>query len=720
MSTVDTTFGVNGLASLNLPGNQRFLHSCTDASNNTLATGFIDISGDNTNWNTLIARFKPTGVLDTTFNGTGYVEVNIPMIRPAGWGGTLSNPNDYGMTIAVDNSGNILVFGFQSYGYGQVFVLRYLPNGTPDTSFANFSRIELQPTAGRWYLLGGNGILSSHYDYGNDYGNGEGQLQFMGYRDNFFYAHQKNQAASNDYWFRNNATSFSMLSHPVFFVTKNNGFYICLVSYGSYIYKFLSNGQLDPSYIDNNNLTNSYVTSLGLTKVPGILMLPFNGTDHTHSLTCDLSENVLIAGNLNNETGVLTRITPNGIIDQTFGSYPGRGMPTYMVTGFNFYNGGNNINGSIIAVDNLNRYYLATTVNKQYGDLRSYIKIERVLNNGTGDNSFASYGGGQSIYINIGVGTNDEVVCLKFDSANNIYVIGNTTAKYTDQPILFGQNLNYRFNTLNTNYTTTQIENMISARDDRFAARKIFVACFTPDGTLNKSFGNKGVALFNNSSTDTSFNYVSNFASMDSSGNIIVSGFNDINSTPNIPNDDSILIRFNPATVPVISKTCFPAGTPIVTDQGIIAIDDIDEAKHTIRGKKIVAVTSVVSDEHHLISIEKDALGKNIPSQKTLVTQNHRILHKGSMVKAKKLVDLVDNGLIKKTDYSGEILYNILLEEQGKMVVNNMITETLDPENGIAKLYKKFKLSNLTESEKNQVILELNKELASKAKTNKK
>ena len=258
MSTVDTTFGVNGLASLNLPGNQRFLDCCKDASNNLLATGFTDICGNN-NWNTLIARFTPAGVLDTTFNGTGYVVANIPYIMIAAWGGTQANVSDYGTNIAVDNSGNIIVLGTLAYGRGENFVLRYLPNGTPDTSFANFSKIELQPTAGKWYLLGGNGILSFHCDYAY----GEGQWNGA--------VGPWNEPIPSLY------PTWLKPWHNALLLTPDNGFYIYASPsfagpFPAWIYKFLSNGQLDPSYIDNNSITDSWLTanSVNLVKVPGM------------------------------------------------------------------------------------------------------------------------------------------------------------------------------------------------------------------------------------------------------------------------------------------------------------------------------------------------------------------------------------------------------------------------------------------------------------------
>ena len=47
------------------------------------------------------------------------------------------------------------------------------------------------------------------------------------------------------------------------------------------------------------------------------------------------------------------------------------------------------------------------------------------------------------------------------------------------------------------------------------------------------------------------------------------------------------------------------------------------------------------------------------------------------MIKAKDFVGGFAN--IYAIPYKGEILYNILLEEHSKMIINNLIVETMDP-----------------------------------------
>ena len=142
---------------------------------------------------------------------------------------------------------------------------------------------------------------------------------------------------------------------------------------------------------------------------------------------------------------------------------------------------------------------------------------------------------------------------------------------------------------------------------------------------------------------------------------------------------------FNQASGPVISNTCFPAGTPILTNQGKIPIEKLQPHIHTIRNKTIVGITQTITPDKNLVCFEKDALGPNIPSEKTVVSKNHGIFYKGNMMKAKSFVGEFDN--VYKVKYTGEVLYNVLMEEHDKMMVNNLICETLHPENSMAKIY---------------------------------
>jgi hypothetical protein len=151
-----------------------------------------------------------------------------------------------------------------------------------------------------------------------------------------------------------------------------------------------------------------------------------------------------------------------------------------------------------------------------------------------------------------------------------------------------------------------------------------------------------------------------------------------------------------------ISNICFPAGTPIRTDQGLIAIDKIKPAVHTIHQKPIVGITQTITLDQYLVCFEKDALGPNTPTKKTIMSKDHKIYYKGKMLAADTFVRKFP--LVKRIAYTGEILYNVLMEDYETMDVNHLRCETLDPSNLIARLYN----SNLGDDYKNTLIVMLN------------
>ena len=191
-----------------------------------------------------------------------------------------------------------------------------------------------------------------------------------------------------------------------------------------------------------------------------------------------------------------------------------------------------------------------------------------------------------------------------------------------------------------------------------------------------------------------------NVISVDSSGSCIITALQDAcgnyfsNSTTS-----TLTVNENP-----LSNICFRKGTPIRTDQGLIHIDKINPASHTIRNKKIVAITKTVTQDKYLVCFEKDSLGPSMPSQKTVISSNHKIFNKGTMIKAKEFVGKYEN--IYKVKYTGEVLYNVLMEEYDKIVVNNLICESLHPENTIAQLYTILQDLNLEQQK--EVIKQFN------------
>ena len=134
------------------------------------------------------------------------------------------------------------------------------------------------------------------------------------------------------------------------------------------------------------------------------------------------------------------------------------------------------------------------------------------------------------------------------------------------------------------------------------------------------------------------------------------------------------------AMVPI----CFPAGTPVMTNKGEIAIDKLNPDVHTIRGKSIVAITETSPLFKYIIRIEKDALGKNVPCRRTEISRDHEVFYKGKMMRSEDLVEKCEG--VYRIKYERETLYNVLMEKHDKMMINNLICETLDPNNIMAKI----------------------------------
>jgi hypothetical protein len=144
-----------------------------------------------------------------------------------------------------------------------------------------------------------------------------------------------------------------------------------------------------------------------------------------------------------------------------------------------------------------------------------------------------------------------------------------------------------------------------------------------------------------------------------------------------------------PEPEPPISNICFAAGTLVLTDQGYFPIEQIDPLVHTMNGsRKIVAISKTRSQEPYWVSIQKHALEKNIPFQKTRVSAYHRIFYEGEWIPAYELAEREIKGT-KKIVYHKEPLYNVLLEKHGTMIANGLTTETLNPKSPIAKYFTK-------------------------------
>jgi hypothetical protein len=144
-------------------------------------------------------------------------------------------------------------------------------------------------------------------------------------------------------------------------------------------------------------------------------------------------------------------------------------------------------------------------------------------------------------------------------------------------------------------------------------------------------------------------------------------------------------IAISKITLLTPSTICFPAGTPILTDQGSIAIEKINPDIHTINKKSIIDITKTITQDKYLVGFKKNALGVNYPNDNTVMARGNKIYFEGRMQYVEYFLGKYSN--VVKSNYTGEVLYNVLLEEQSRIYVNKLICETLHPSNEVAKLY---------------------------------
>jgi hypothetical protein len=162
------------------------------------------------------------------------------------------------------------------------------------------------------------------------------------------------------------------------------------------------------------------------------------------------------------------------------------------------------------------------------------------------------------------------------------------------------------------------------------------------------------------------------------------------------------------ANVPPISNICFPAGTPVLTDQGYINIELLDKTTHTINHEPIKYITKTVTLDKYLICFQKHSIKLNIPNKTTIMSKDHKLEYNGKLIPAYRFLDFSDN--IIKVKYNGEVLYNVLLDNYSRINVNNLICETLHPDNLISKLY----LNNYSHEQRCNIITTLNDSLRQK------
>jgi uncharacterized delta-60 repeat protein len=161
----DPNFGVNGMVttSFKLGSNQAAQGVAVQSDGKIVAVGFVN-TGTNTDF--AVARYLPTGQLDTTFGNAGLVVTDF------------MNLDDTATAVAVQSGGPILVAGYSNNGNNTDFSLaRYNANGSLDTSFGNSGKVMtdfggddyaksiIMQDLGGWFLVSGYALSGNYYQF---------------------------------------------------------------------------------------------------------------------------------------------------------------------------------------------------------------------------------------------------------------------------------------------------------------------------------------------------------------------------------------------------------------------------------------------------------------------------------------------------------------------------------------------------------------------------
>ena len=456
-----------------------------------------------------------------------------------------------------------------------------------------------------------------------------------------------------------NSSSLSSFIYAAVIDNSNN--IVCggLHDYNRYaLAKFLSNGQLDTTFGTNGMVLDNFYGST---------------FSQINAIAIDGSNNIIVGGYiLSTSRYAVARFLTNGQLDSTFGT---GGIV------LNYFTGTTKSIINSVVIDGSNNIVIAgssgiSTLN--YG-------IARLQPNGQPDTTFGTGGTITGVFS----GTNSSISAIAIDDTNKIVVGGVSTNQYVVARFLADGQIDTSFGTsgIELGYFTGSYSKIFSIAIDSLGRILAYgynnmgqnlygLARFLADGQLDTTFGSGGKVLVTTSIGPSTEKPA---FTLDTFNNIIVGG--SLNPSPNA----FFVSKYLTSDTPPVSNVCFPAGTLISTNQGNIPIEKINPSKHTVRNKKIVGITRTVVCDKYTVCFEKGALGNNIPSQTTCISKNHKIFYKGQMVKAYEFIGTFPN--IYKQPYHGETLYNVLLEEHDKMVVNNLICETLHPENPLAKLY---------------------------------
>jgi uncharacterized delta-60 repeat protein len=243
--TIDTSFGTNGIVVVRLGNNADSVSKVR-----LQPDGKILLAGsswaDGTGYNILLVRYNSNGTLDTTFNSIGYVTRNIN-----------GESYDYAGDMALLPDGKIVVVGSTNPGFaaGNILIMRFNADGTPDTTFDGDGIVVMTTAAGG---SAGQIILLS-----------DGKYLVTGYRNDGvkpnFLLMRLNPDGTFDTSFGTGGTTVTSVSSDANYISstdrQSDGKIVVVGS--NYIVRYTPDGILDTSFgtAGTTRVTSAYETN---------------------------------------------------------------------------------------------------------------------------------------------------------------------------------------------------------------------------------------------------------------------------------------------------------------------------------------------------------------------------------------------------------------------------------------------------------------------------
>ena len=457
--SLDTTFGGTGFITYNNAaggnGNDYAVGILVDSSGKIVAGGHSDRDPTSgVNYDIVIWRYNSDGTLDTTFNGNGITTYD--KIARRRW-------NDYARAIAVDSSGKILVTGhvrevsFEKGIYSRK-IWQYNPDGSLD------SIIDTGDGYGEDIILDSSGkILITGCSFAWNVGDEDMEIKRYNPTGTLDLSISHNNAAGGNGNDCGKAITIDSSERILVTGYSYNG-----ANYDMVIWRYHSNGSLDTSfngvgYVVHHNAAGG------------------NGDDKGLDIAIDPSGKIVVVGYSKGTSGTydmtIWRYNPDGTLDTSFGGGDG------IVTQHNTAGGNGDEIGNALIIDPSGKI-LVTGYSQNISHLD--MAIWRFHLDGSLDTSFNSPWGYALHNAAGGAIGNDVGNAITIGSSGRILVTG------------------YSFNSLNYDMVIWQ---------------------YTAEGRLDTSFGSgKGYVVHNNAAGGNG-NDFGEAITIDSQGRILVAGY---------------------------------------------------------------------------------------------------------------------------------------------------------------------------------------------------